>query len=135
MRTIVEDPITRDWYLTGTTADYYVNDARGIAQTIADRLALWQGEWWLDQSAGMAWLTAVLGYNTQSLYDPAIREQILGTEGVSNITAYSSSLNKATRRLTVDYTVQTIYGSVSNTVPLAVAAGFGISPYGSTYGE
>jgi hypothetical protein len=52
----------------------------------------------------------------------ALRARVLGTFGVSSIENYSSSVNPATRRLTVDMTITTIYGGqqqVAVSVPIS----------------
>ena len=121
MRTIVQDTVTGDWNLTGTDADYLVNTPEAVAQAVATRLGLWQGDWWLNQAAGMPWLTQVLGYGTQLLYDQAIQEQILGTPGVRGITSYSSTFNPTTRQLKVTVSLSTDYGPTSSATTLLVA--------------
>lgn len=99
-----------DYVLTGTGNDYYIDNAQAVAQLIQDALQLFSGEWFLDTSVGMPWRTEVLGKYTAATYDTVIKEQILSTDGVQAITSYSSTYNPATRSLTVNVTVETIYG-------------------------
>lgn len=99
-----------DFTLTGMGNDYYIDNAQAVAQLIQSGLALFAGEWFLDTSAGMPWRTEVLGKYTSATYDTVIKEQILATDGVESITSYSSSYNPSPRSLTVNVTVQTIYG-------------------------
>lgn len=124
MQTIKQDLTTGDWNLTGTAADYLVDTPEAVAQAVTTRLGLWQGDWFLDISAGMPWLTQVIGYGTQKLYDQAIQEQILGTPGVRGITSYSSTLNPVTRQLTVTVSLSTDYGPTSATTTLLVATSY-----------
>lgn len=97
---------------SGSTA-FLVNSPAAVAQAIQTRLLLETGEFFLDISEGTPYSTEILGRSTTTTYDAAIRDRILGTEGVTAISAYSSSLNRATRALTVNATVQTIYGEVT----------------------
>ena len=124
MQTIKQDLTTGDWNLTGTAADYLVDTPEAVAQAVTTRLGLWQGDWFLDISAGMPWLTQVIGYGTQKLYDQAIQEQILGTPGVRGITSYSSTLKPVTRQLTVTVSLSTDYGPTSATTTLLVATSY-----------
>lgn len=93
-------------------ANFLQNSPSCVAQSVLTRLRLWQGEWFLDKTEGTPWLQQVLGRNTQPVYDLAIRTRVLQTAGVKSIDAYSSSLDAATRSLTVTMTITTIYGSI-----------------------
>lgn len=102
---------------SGSTA-FLVNSAAAVAQAIQTRLLLMQGEWFLDVTEGTPYSTQILGRGTTATYDRAIRDRILGTQGVTAISSYSSSLNRTTRALTVNATVQTIYGEATVTVTI-----------------
>lgn len=118
-------------YTFGQGSDnFLVDNPACVAQAVKTGLLLWQGEWYLDTTAGMAWGTQVLGSGTQSLYDQAIKAKILSVQGVKDIVSYSSSLNTANRVLTVDCTVDTIYGIANVGVNLSTAGGYGVGPYG-----
>lgn len=90
--------------------NYYDNNPLAVAQAIGTRLRLWQGEWFLDNTSGTPYLQSILGMGTTGKYDSAIREVILGTEGVQQILSYTSNLERVTRTLTVTATVITVYG-------------------------
>ncbi len=79
------------------SANFLVNSPACVAQRVRTRLGLWQGTWFLDNTAGIPWLQDVIGKNTGPIYDLAIQQYILATPGVSSINGYSSSLNRATR--------------------------------------
>jgi len=92
------------------TANFWINQANGVAQSVQTRLGLWEGEWFLDNTEGTPYAQQILGYNTKSLYDMALKARILATQGVSSIDNYSSSFNPVTRALTVDaLSIVTIY--------------------------
>lgn len=90
---------------------FLVNNAAAVAQAVLTRLGLETGEWFLDTSEGTPYSTEILGTGTQTLYDLAIQDRILGTEGVVSIVNYSSSFNGNTRALTVAAQINTIYGA------------------------
>ena len=91
--------------------NFTTNTPKGVAQLILTRLKLWYGEFFANTADGMPWATDVLGNRTTSVYNEAIRDRILSTEGVKEITKYSSSL--VNRKLTVNATIQTEYGSTT----------------------
>lgn len=89
--------------------DFFVDNNQAVAQAIRTTLLLFQGEWFLDTTVGVPWLTEVVGINTAATYDVVIKSAILGVPGVSEIATYSSSLNN--NLLTVNVTVTTTYGT------------------------
>ncbi|WP_175984549.1 hypothetical protein [Burkholderia stabilis] len=102
-----------DYVFGGGDADFLVNTPETVAQAVLTRLRLLRGEWFLDTTVGMPWATDVLGKYTNGTYDAAIRQCILGTQGVTEITSYSSSVDPETRALTVSATINTIYGTAT----------------------
>lgn len=123
-----------DMVFAAGPATFLVNTPQGVVQCVITALNLWQGQWFLDITAGMPWIQQVLGFNNQATYDAAIQTCIRGVTGVSQITAYSSSLDKRTRQLTVNATILTPYGSASfnATLPYAppLTSGYGTGIYG-----
>lgn len=93
--------------------DFHKNTPDGVAQVVQSRLQLYTGEWFLDLSEGMAWRTEVLGKYTGPTRDMVIRDRILGSPGVTEITSYDSALNRDTRDYTAQATIATQYGAVS----------------------
>ena len=104
---------------------WLVNSPQAVEQCIGTRLKLWLSEWFLDTSDGTPWLTEVLGERYGKAPDAAIKRRILGTPGVSQILSYSSQFSgSATRTLTVNVTVQTIY----SVTPVSVSIPLGFTP-------
>ncbi|RQV01109.1 hypothetical protein [Burkholderia cenocepacia] len=101
-----------DYVFGGSANDFLVNTPDAVAQAVLTRLRLLQGEWFLDTTAGMDW-PSVIGKNTQGTADAAIRACILGTTGVTEITAYASSIDSTSRTLTVTATISTLYGTTT----------------------
>lgn len=117
-------------------SDYLVDSSAAVAQAIQTALALYQGEWFLDLSAGVPWLTAVVGNNTQPIYDGVIQQAIQAVEGVQDIQNYTSSLDNNLRTLSISVTVITQFSSKPVTVATVVQIGYGTGGYGEGgYGE
>jgi hypothetical protein len=91
-------------------ADYLRDTPLAVAQAVVTRLRLLRGEWFLDLAEGTPYAPAVLGKHTKESYDLVIRERVRETEGVAAITNYESFLDGETRRLTVNLTIDTVYG-------------------------
>ena len=90
--------------------DFWHDVPEAPAQAVRTRLSLWEGEWFLDVREGMPWNTRVLGVRTAGTRDATIRRHILGTEGVTEITSYSSALVRDTRAFSVNVSIDTLYG-------------------------
>jgi hypothetical protein len=91
-------------------ANFLVNSAATVAQSVLTRLRLWTGEWFLDVTEGTPYMQKVLGSGTKALYDLAIQQRVLATNGVTGILKYASAL--AGRNLSVAVTVSTQFGPV-----------------------
>lgn len=97
------------------SGNFLVNTPEAVAQCVKTRLLLKQGEWFLDTSAGVPWDTQVLGTGTAQLRDIAIKDAVLGTQGVTSIDAYSSAVDPLTRAFTVTMSISTLYGATTLT--------------------
>lgn len=116
--------------------NFYIDSSAAVAQAIQTSLNLFQGEWFLDITAGVPWYTQVVGYDTQALYDSLIKDKIKSVEGVLSIISYTSTLDTRARQLDIAVQVSTIFGVVSISQTLAVQTGYGTGGYGRTpYGE
>ncbi|NTG00117.1 hypothetical protein G6L30_08285 [Agrobacterium rhizogenes] len=95
------------------SSDFWRDVPDAPAQAVMTRLHLEQGSWFLDTSEGIPWKTRVLGKYTGPTRDPVIRSRVLGTQGVTAITEYSSDLNRDTRAFSVNLTIDTQYGQAT----------------------
>ena len=93
-------------------ADFYIDEPQAVGQSVATRLRLWQGEYFLDLSEGTPYQTEVLGFGTTQLFDQAIQDRILETEGVDSMESYESNFNTEARSLDVNTSINTIYGDI-----------------------
>lgn len=98
--------------------NFLINSPACVAQSVQTRLRLWQGEWFLDKREGTPWLQRILGRHAKTIYDLALRARVLATDGVTEITAYSSTLDTAKRELTVSMTINTVFGQTDVSVNL-----------------
>lgn len=105
-----------DMMLGHGNSDFYSDDPEGVAQNVKTRLQLWQGQWFLNTADGTPWLQEILGKH--EAVDMIIRNRILGTPGVKEITEFQSVLGPESRTLSIQATLDTIYGSteISETI-------------------
>lgn len=105
----------------GTVADFHIDTPDAVAQAVKTRLALWVGEWFLDVTEGTPWNEQVLGKRLRGKnYDAAIRQRILGTEGVLELADYTSSIDPNSRALSVAATITTAYGTTQISTTLSI---------------
>lgn len=102
-----------DYSFGNQAADFYKDTPDAVGQAVMTRLRLLRGEWFLDTTEGTPWATEVLGKYTGATYDAAIRQRILGTQGVTELASYSSNLDTERRHLSVTATINTIYGTTT----------------------
>lgn len=101
-------------HVFGSSAnDFYVDSAEAVAQSVKTRLNLWIGEWFADTSDGTGWNQAILGKKAGNLYELALRQRVLETQGVLSIEDFESQTDPKIRKLTVTMTINTIYGTYS----------------------
>lgn len=102
---------TGDYSYGQGSANYLVDSRAAVAQEVMTTLLVFQGEWFLDTSAGVPWLTKVVGVNTIPIYDQVIKDAITNVQGVTAIVSYTSTLNRAARSLSVSATINTQFGT------------------------
>ncbi|NTS31257.1 hypothetical protein HQ945_08315 [Phyllobacterium sp. BT25] len=96
------DQNTNDLFLRASGELAIVKDAEAVGQHARQRLMTFQREWFLDTTAGVVWLDEIMGRQ----YDPALAEavvknEILNTDGVDEITSFSVRFNRGTRQLAI----------------------------------
>lgn len=102
-----------DYSFGNQQADFYINTPEAVAQAVKTRLALLEGEWFLDVTEGTPWSREVLGKYTQNAYDIVLKERIVDTPGVQSLDAYTSSIDRNSRKLNVQASITTIYGTTT----------------------
>lgn len=107
---------TGDYQFGKSRLDFLVDSPEAVAQAVRTRLLLLRGEWFLDVTEGTPYSTAVLGTGTRDTFDVAIRDRILGTQGVTAIAAYQSAV--LDRKLSINATIDTQFGQADIQVSL-----------------
>jgi hypothetical protein len=111
---------TGDYLIGQGSANFWINSPLGVAQKVETRLALWEGEWFLNNTEGTPWSQEILGYNTASLRDIAIKARILATIDVVSLESYNAVVNTSNRSLTVSGMIITSFDP--NPVPFGPVA-------------
>ncbi|WP_283603381.1 hypothetical protein [Serratia proteamaculans] len=94
---------------------FLTNTPEAVAQAVKTRFELWAGEWFLDVTEGTPYREAILGKHKSAAYNMAVRERILGTQGVSEILTFTTEYNPDTRRVIFTATINTLYGEATVT--------------------
>ncbi|QJD54327.1 tail protein [Aminobacter phage Erebus] len=108
------NPETNDLYLAAGGELATVTGAKAVGEHVRQRLMTFEGEWFLDTTAGVVWLDRIFARE----YDPALAEavvkaEILDTDGVVEIISFSVSFEPTLRRLDIrDIEVLTTYDEV-----------------------
>lgn len=91
-----------------------VADLLQVAQNIECRLRLIYGEWFMNVQDGVPWFEKIFVKNPDlSAIDIIIKSTIAETPEVTTLTAYSSSIDRAKRKLSISFQALSQYGSVS----------------------
>lgn len=86
-------------FLTGYSAEE-------VAQNVRTRLNFFLGEWFLNTTDGTDWFGRVLGKGSAlASRESVIRRRILLTPGCAGMTAFSVTMDIATRQLTVNASI------------------------------
>lgn len=104
-----------DYSFGNGQSDFMANSPEAVGQAVLTRLNLWIGEWFADISDGTGWDTDVLGKGTNSLFELTLRQRVLETLGVESIVDFQAGFDSEARRLTVQITINTIYGQTTVT--------------------
>lgn len=94
-------------YVFMGNSPFLVNSPEAVAQAVLTRLKLFTGEWFVDLREGLN-KRLILGYRTALTRDLAVKRRILGTQGVTRLTKYYSTVE--VRNFRVVATIDTIYG-------------------------
>ncbi|MCP9270138.1 hypothetical protein M5U04_19170 [Xenorhabdus sp. XENO-1] len=92
---------------------FLTNSPEAVAQAVKTRLDLWRGDWFLDTAEGTPYREAVLDKSYAGAM--ALRERILGTEGVTEIVSLDAKRDPGTRKITLTATINTRYGKTTVT--------------------
>ena len=95
-------------------ANYSENEEE-VSQKVETRLYTLLGEWFLDTTAGVPYLQEIM-VKPANLYhaEALIKQCILDTDGILEITEFDLDFNSSTRRLNIAVRARTIYNSIIN---------------------
>lgn len=109
---------TGDWQFGAGLQSYFV-DERAINADIATALKVFLGECFFALDAGVDWWNLIGGKDEQGIILQC-RTVISQREGVVRINSVVANLDRATRKMSVMYNVDTIYSqSISNSVTVS----------------
>lgn len=107
-------PDTNDLFLDEAGNVATVIGAEAVGQHAKQRLQTFYGEWFLDNTAGVQWLSELFAkeFNPE-LAEAVVKNEILDTDGVTSIESFSVSFNNHTRNLQIrDVAINTVYEEV-----------------------
>jgi hypothetical protein len=95
--------------------DLQLNEGIGsIVQSLKIRLLFFKGEWFLDTTTGLPFYELLLIKNPYiPAVDAIIKAFILATPDVTELLKYESSYNARTRKHSISFLVNTIYGQTT----------------------
>ncbi|QKJ86691.1 Phage protein [Paramixta manurensis] len=92
----------------------YVDGAERIRQQLEFRLSIFRGEWFLDSEFGTPYFQSILGKRlTINGAISVIKTEIRAVEGINDISNFRWSLDRANRKLSVEFEAKTDFGIVS----------------------
>ncbi len=85
----------------------------GVVQSCRIKLSMFRNEWFLDRSIGISYWQEILGKKPQRAINAIISEffeALMSVEDVVAVTQLTASYNGTTRKLTVNWSVRTVFG-------------------------
>jgi len=89
------------WYFSETRLEY-------LSQKIRQTISIFQGEWFMNRGIGIPYIPDenVNKNMHRRMIETALQIRIGEIEGVEKFLSYTSYLDKSTRKLIIDFTVQ-----------------------------
>lgn len=89
-----------DIYLADDGDIAFATDAVAVALHVKQRLTTFNGEWFLDTSVGVKWLSEVMGFGPDTaISESLMKSEMMKTDGVVEITGFSYRFDPATREM------------------------------------
>lgn len=105
------DTTTGDLLISNFDLSVTDSSSESLAQRLSIKLKFFKGEWFLNLGFGIPYYQDILKKNvSQALVDSILKEQILSTPGVVQLTSYSSDFNQSLRIYTVTFKVTNTEG-------------------------
>lgn len=94
-----------------TRGQMFLSSREAIAQTIVTRLKLFLGEYFRDVTDGTPWFQQILGkFENMNAVEALLRNRIARSPGVVRLLAFALQFDLATRHLSIQARVLTVYG-------------------------
>jgi hypothetical protein len=85
-----------------------------IQQHVLQRLRIYLGEWFLDNTIGLPFFQQILVKNPdKATIDGYIQDQILATPGVVQLNSYAATIDATARTLSISFSALTTSGIIS----------------------
>lgn len=115
---IALDPSTNDLLIEAFDLTF-VSNIEQIAQNLNIRLRFFLSEWYLDTLAGIPYYQYIFIKNPNQIQvDSFLQNEISQTEGVIDITSYSSAYDGAKREYSVNFSASTLSGTLEMEISL-----------------
>lgn len=119
------DPVTHDLALDAAGNLRLARGREAVAQHAEQRIQFFEGEWFLDTSAGMPWLPGnPAGFAifdrpfNQGAADALVKAEILDTPGMLELTAYEGRVDGTSRGFFVEVEGESVAGPVTITTEI-----------------
>jgi hypothetical protein len=100
------DPVAHDLHLGDDGDLATVRDAAAVAQHVKQHLKFWEGEWFLDTTAGVPWIRFVFVKPfDRAVAEAVVKDALLSVPGVTEILAFDAAFHPERRHFEV-YGVQ-----------------------------
>ncbi len=99
-----------DYVFGNGQKDFYRDEPNAPAQAVVTRLLLFLGEWFLDIDEGTPYLQGILGKHPTEVANITVRNRVLATQAVTDLTDFVSTIEPNTRNYSASFTIDTIYG-------------------------
>lgn len=100
--------------MTSTLTEY-------VAQKLQIKFRFFLGEWYLDTSKGIPYLTKILGKNIDIAFVESIyKSAILSLDEVEELRSFSLEIDAVTRTLTVTFSVKLVDSDSTETITIEV---------------
>lgn len=101
---------TGDYMFGSGQKNFLINSPEAVAQKVVTVFRLWLGEWFLNTDDGTPYLQGILNKHSQDEADTTFQSQIATIEEVIGVIDFSSSIDPLTRKYSVSFKLNTIYG-------------------------
>lgn len=115
MRSLALDPITGDLALSGAGGAArltLVSGADAVAQRIRGRVRLWLGEWFLDTSVGVPYLTMLGRKGGERYVEATLRRVIASSPGVAALESFTLTFDAPSRSASIAFRARATDGAV-----------------------